>query len=152
MACVLLVEDEFDIRTVMAEVLADAGHTVVEAKSGDVAAVLLEGCDDFEMLVTDINMPGFLDGIGLAVRFRRRHAVRPILYVTGRPDALRLVPMQPNREAALIKPYGLLSLVFTVQNMLAAAVLESVKPDPDPVLPSHDIQVTADCGLRWTRC
>lgn len=125
MGCLLLVEDEADIRTVLAEVLADAGHEVVEAESGDAAALLLDGPNSFDMLVTDINMPGFLDGIGLAARFRRRHATRPILYVTGRPDALRQVRMRPNREAALVKPYGLLSLVSTVQAMLAAAVLDA---------------------------
>ena len=138
MACILLVEDEGDIRTVMAEVLADAGHEVVEAETGDSAALLLDGSAGFDMLVTDINMPGFLDGIGLAARFRTRHDVRPILYVTGRPDALRQVPMRPNREAALFKPYGLLSLVATVKAMLSAAALEAERRAcPDQAMLLH---------------
>jgi len=138
MGCLLLVEDEADIRTVLAEVLADAGHEVIEAESGDAAALLLDGPNGFDMLVTDINMPGFLDGIGLAARFRKRHATRPILYVTGRPDALRQVRMRPNREAALVKPYGLLSLVSTVQAMLAAAALEAEpRSCPDQALLLH---------------
>jgi len=142
MACLLLVEDEADIRTVLAEVLADAGHEVVEAESADAAALLLDGLDGFDMLVTDINMPGFLDGIGLAARFRTLHATRPILYVTGRPDALRQVRMRPNREAALVKPYGLLSLVSTVQTMLAAAVLDAErKVGADAAVSLHYPQV-----------
>ena len=136
MPCLLLAEDEADIRTVMAEVLADAGYEVVEANTGDAAALLLEGPSSFDMLVTDINMPGFLDGIGLAARFRKRHDIRPILYVTGRPDALQQVPMRPNHERVLIKPYGLLSLVATVQTMLAATALDAEKASPGPA-PSH---------------
>ena len=98
------------------------------------------GTSSFDMLVTDINMPGFLDGIGLAARFRNRHAIRPILYVTGRPDALRQVPMRPDRERVLIKPYGLLSLVSTVQTMLAAAALEAEQTGPGPAASLRDLQ------------
>ena len=122
MACILLVEDEAEIRLMLAEVLADAGHAVVEADSGDAAALLLQNREDFDALVTDITMPGRLDGIGLAKRFRELHSSRPILYVTGRPDALRNTPLRLNREAALLKPYGLLMLVATVQAMLAATL------------------------------
>ena len=63
MACILLVEDEAEIRLMLAEVLADAGHAVVEADSGDAAALLLQNREDFDALVTDITMPGRLDGI-----------------------------------------------------------------------------------------
>ena len=122
MACILLVEDEADIRTMLAEVLADAGHEVVEADTGDNAASLLKTRSDFDMLLTDINMPGRLDGVALAACFRARHSHRPILYVTGRPDALRHTALRPNREAALLKPHGLLKLVVTVQAMLAFAL------------------------------
>ena len=138
MACLLLVEDEADIRSVLVEVLVDAGHEVVEAETGDSAALLLDKSASFDMLVTDINMPGFLDGIGLAKRFRSCHATRPILFVTGRPDALRQVPLRLNRDAALIKPYGLLSLVFTVQTMLAASESASEDDGPDPAPSSHN--------------
>ena len=131
MACILLVEDEAEIRLMLAEVLVDAGHAVVEADSGDAAALLLEGNADFDVLVTDITMPGQLDGIGLAKRFRMLHSHRPILYVTGRPDALRHTPLRPDREAALVKPYGLLMLVTTVQTMLAAVPFGA---DDGPVL------------------
>ena len=138
MACILLVEDEADIRTMLAEVLADAGHEVAEAETGDAAALLLDADAGFDLLVTDVTMPGLLDGIGLAARFRKRHAARPVLYVTGRPDALRNVTMRPGRDAALFKPYGLLSLVAAVRTMLAAVPLEAGRQaHPDPAAPLH---------------
>lgn len=117
---VLLTEDEKEIRSLLAEVLADAGYEVVEAESGDAAALLMDHPDAFDVLVTDIHMPGRLSGLDLGRRFRERHARSPILYVTGRPDAMRGVPMRPNREVVLFKPHGLLALVATVQAMLAA--------------------------------
>ncbi len=141
MACILLTEDEADIRIMVAEVLVDAGHLVVEAESGDAAALLLDSSADFDLLVTDINMPGLLDGIDLAANFRKLHAIRPILFITGRPDALRKFSMRLNREAVLFKPYGLLALVATVRTMLAAAATDigmACCPDPSP--PSHSPQ------------
>lgn len=142
MAYILLVEDEADIRTMLAEVLEEAGHTVVEADSGDSAVLLLDSPASFDLLVTDINMPGLLDGIGLAALFRALHAFRPILYITGRPDALRRVRMRPNREAALFKPYVLGSLVTTVRTMLAAAALEAgPRSCPDPAPSAHGSQM-----------
>ena len=141
MACILLVEDEADIRTMLTEVLSDAGHEVAEAETGDSALLLLDGDAGFDLLVTDINMPGRLDGIGLAAHFRKRHPAHPILYITGRPDALRNVTMRPGREAALFKPYGLLSLVATVRTMLAAVPSEAGRQAyPDPALPLHGSQ------------
>lgn len=120
MTRVLLTEDEEEIRSLLAEVLVDAGYEVVEAESGDAAAELIGRPDEFDVLVTDIHMPGRLSGLDLGRRFRERHLRSPILYVTGRPDAVRGVPMQPNREMVLFKPHGLLALVATVQLMLAA--------------------------------
>lgn len=104
----------------LAEVLVDAGYEVVEAESADVAAELIDHPDVFDVLVTDIHMPGRLSGLDLGRRFRERNARSPILYVTGRPDAMRGILMRPNREVVLLKPLGLLALVATVQAMLAA--------------------------------
>jgi len=81
-ARILLVEDEEEIRSMLAEVLADAGHEVVEAESGDAAALILDQFDNLDALVTEVHMPGRLNGLGLGRRFRERHALSPILYVT----------------------------------------------------------------------
>lgn len=120
MTRVLLAEDEEEIRSMLAEVLFDAGYEVVEAESGDAAAMLMDNADAFDVLVTDVHMPGRLNGLDLGRQFRERYARSPILYVTGRPDAVRGVRMRPNREVVLFKPHGLRVLVATVQAMLAA--------------------------------
>jgi CheY-like chemotaxis protein len=63
---VLLVEDEGLIRLLTAEVLHEEGFEVVEAWNGVEAIRLLDGPDGFDVLFTDVRMPGTLDGIDVA--------------------------------------------------------------------------------------
>ena len=63
---VLVVEDEVLVRMIVAEVLSEAGFTVLESASADAALTVLETRRDVQVLVTDVNMPGSLDGLGLA--------------------------------------------------------------------------------------
>src|SRR3954462_13262842 len=67
---VLVVEDEYLIRTHAAEVIRDAGFEVIEASNADEAIMILETRRDIRVVFTDIRMPGSMDGLKLA------HAVR----------------------------------------------------------------------------
>ena len=80
---VLLVEDEALIRLVTAEMLRDEGFEVFEARDGDEARALLNDPDTFDVLFTDVRMPGTLDGIDLVLLVRRRHPTIPVLVVSG---------------------------------------------------------------------
>jgi len=65
--CILVVEDEFLIRLIVAEELAENGFAVCEAENGDRASALIAAQPDaFTLLVTDVHMPGKLDGIEVA--------------------------------------------------------------------------------------
>ncbi len=119
---VLLTENEQELRSMLAEVLIEADYEVVEAASGDAAALLLDCPNGFDVLVTDIHMPGRLNGLDVGRRFRARYARSPILYMTGRPDAMRGVRLHLDREAVLFKPHGLLALVATVQAMVVKSI------------------------------
>lgn len=125
MARILLVEDEDGIRSMLAEVFSDAGYEVVEAESGDAGAILVDRAGDFDVLVTDINMPGKLSGLDLGRHFRARYAECPIVYITGQRDVVRGLPVRPDREIVLFKPFGLAVLTGTVRSMLAAAAKSS---------------------------
>ncbi len=80
---VLLVEDEGLIRMMTAEFLQDEGFEVTEARDGDEAAGLLDGVRGFDVLFTDVRMPGVLDGVDLAMHARRLYASMPLLVVSG---------------------------------------------------------------------
>lgn len=85
-ARVLVVEDEFLIRMTLAEALGDEGFEVLEAESGDVALPMLVADPTIRLLLTDIQLPGVLNGRMLAQRARERSPRLPIIYMTGQPD------------------------------------------------------------------
>ena len=105
---VLLVEDEALIRLVTAEMLRDEGFEVFEARDGDEARALLNDPDDFDVLFTDVRMPGMLDGIDLVLLVRRRHPTIPVLVVSGYAANImrRLSGLQP-AAVFISKPYSL---------------------------------------------
>ena len=117
--CVLLVEDEWLIRAMFAEELMESGFAVQEAENGDQASVLImEDPTRYTLLVTDIHLPGGLDGIGVAHLLRARRPNIPVIYATGRPDVLdALQPLGP-KEALLCKPFAMSALLYTVRRLL----------------------------------
>ncbi len=117
---VLVVEDEELVRLILAETLGDAGFAVVEAATGDEAVELIDDPDGFDLIVTDIQMPGRLDGIGVGRHARAQDAGVPIVYVTGRPDSLSSIGSLGPRDAFVRKPYGPLDVMAAVDRLLAA--------------------------------
>ncbi|WP_052388645.1 ATP-binding protein [Belnapia moabensis] len=79
---VLLVDDEPMVRRMLAAELADGGYEVVEAADGALALGHLSRDESFQLLVTDLAMPG-LDGVGLIREAQERHPGLPAILVTG---------------------------------------------------------------------
>lgn len=115
---ILLVEDDELIRLTVAEVLEDAGFEVIAAATGDDAVVLLDR-NGFDLLMTDLHMPGLLDGVGLTRHVRRRYPDVPIVIMTGRPDALAGLGELGAREALLCKPFRPTDMLATLRPLLA---------------------------------
>jgi CheY-like chemotaxis protein len=68
---VLIVEDEFLIRMDAVDMIRSAGFDVVQANNADEAIFILEGRDvDIEVVFTDVQMPGSMDGLKLAAAVR----------------------------------------------------------------------------------
>ena len=84
---VLIVEDELLVRFVMAELLADNGFDVLQA--GDAAEALLWISDnpDLAAVVSDIEMPGEMDGAQLAREVRENWPLLPVLVISGRYES-----------------------------------------------------------------
>jgi CheY-like chemotaxis protein len=121
MARILVVDDEQDIRDVLAETLERAGHAVVVAGDGE-EAVDLHHRQHFDLIVSDLAMPG-ADGIDLtrAVRADARPDV-PILLVTASASPQDLAEAhRAGVTAHLPKPFKLTELRDQVAAMLAAA-------------------------------
>jgi len=101
---VLLVEDEFLIRLTLCEALAEDGFEVIEASDGIEAMRLLNGVETFALLLTDVQLPGGFAGPDIARRFRERQGDLPVIFMTGRPEALSGAAANP-RDMLIVKPY-----------------------------------------------
>ena len=115
---ILIVEDEFLIRLTLAEALADEGFDVVEAETGDEALRLIEADPTIRLMLTDMQLPGTLNGSALAQRAREHRPALPVIFVTGRPEAPGT--LLTARDLFIAKPY-LPSEVCTAAKRLIAA-------------------------------
>jgi CheY-like chemotaxis protein len=82
-AVVLVVEDEMLLRMRAVDMVEDAGYTSVEAVDADAAFAILESRSDIALLLTDIQMPGSMDGLGLAHCVHDRWPPIKIILVSG---------------------------------------------------------------------
>jgi CheY-like chemotaxis protein len=100
---ILLVEDEFLIRMWVEEALQDAGHQVIAAGTADEAMRILERRHDVELMFTDIDMPGSMDGLGLASVVRDRWPPIHVVIASGKHRPQR--HEMPAQSVFLPKPY-----------------------------------------------
>jgi two-component system, response regulator PdtaR len=80
---VLVVEDEAILRLHAIDVVEEAGFIAIEAKNADEAIAILESRSDITLLLTDVNMPGSMDGVKLAHAVRNRWPPVKIVVVSG---------------------------------------------------------------------
>jgi len=105
---VLIVEDEPLVRLTGADLLADAGFEVLEAGNADEALRILEATQEVRVVFSDVEMPGSLDGVGLAHNICRRWPSIAIVLTSGhriRPETI------PLHGRFLAKPYDGRALV-----------------------------------------
>jgi signal transduction histidine kinase/ActR/RegA family two-component response regulator len=114
---VLLVEDNEDLAGVTSALLERVGCRVQWANSGDAARELLErGTQNFDIVVSDMAMPGQLDGLGLAELMRARHPELPVVLITG--YASQLHEAAARRFTVLSKPCPPETLIAAVRSAL----------------------------------
>jgi CheY-like chemotaxis protein len=103
-ATILIVENEAIVRMELAAQLIDLGLSVLVAGDADEAIDLLDSHREIALLMTDVTMPGTMDGVRLAHHVRKRWPPVKILVMSGRPDAkLRDLPLG---ATFFPKPYG----------------------------------------------
>jgi CheY-like chemotaxis protein len=82
-AVVLIVEDEMLLRMRAVDMVEDAGYTPLEALDAAEAVAILESRSDVALMCTDIQMPGQMDGVGLAHAVHLRWPAIKIIVVSG---------------------------------------------------------------------
>ena len=112
-AVVLLVEDEPIVRMLMIEMLSDHGYTVLEAHSGRSGLSVVESGAHLDLLITDVGLPGGMDGRQLADAVRQQRPNLKALFITGYAESAALE--NSRREQGI----EIMSKPFTVDAFLA---------------------------------
>ena len=121
MANILLAEDEQSMRDFLTLALTKAGHNVVAKENGLEALAELEHNQDFDLLLTDIVMPG-MDGIELSQMATTACPSLKVMFITGfAAVAMGQKPVQQGQTKVLSKPFHLNELVNQVESLLKAA-------------------------------
>ncbi len=115
---VLVVEDEALIRVLVGDTLRHAGCAVIEAATADEAMSTLCADAALDVLVTDVRLPGTVDGLRLASWVRRRRPELKVIVTSGDALAHRAAAVA---DAFLPKPFALDQLVGHVRALADGA-------------------------------
>jgi CheY-like chemotaxis protein len=117
---ILVVEDNEKLRAVLLRQLAELGYRVVEAENALAARELLEGGAEVDLLLTDIVMPGKIDGCQLAREFIAARPGGRVLLTSGFPGT-RVADLDDFGASLrlLDKPYRKQDLARTLREVLA---------------------------------
>lgn len=98
---ILFVEDEILIRLVTSDGLREEGYQVIEAADADEAQAILATGAPIDLVMTDINMPGTMNGLELAAGVRATDPTMPILIVSSHlPE-----PLGGRADGFVAKPF-----------------------------------------------
>ena len=118
---ILVVEDEDDVRELVSTSLRNRGYSVLSVPNAEVALQILMEQVKFDLLFTDIVMPGELHGYDLARQVRARRPDIKLLYTSGYALTAALSRTAPIEDAKLVsKPYRLEQLIGEIRRALAA--------------------------------
>jgi CheY-like chemotaxis protein len=116
--CVLLVDDEAAVREPLAELLVELGYRVLEAGDGEEGLEILATDRSVELLVSDIGLPGRMNGRQLAVAGRKMRPDLRILFITGYAEMFSADGLASDHTDTIVKPFGLAQFEAKVFAML----------------------------------
>lgn len=120
----LLVEDETEVREVISEFLRDTGYEVTEAIDSISALVQAEKLSQIDLLITDIGLPGAVNGVMLAEQLKAERPGLKVMFISGfaKADGTKTSPAHKN---ILTKPFSLAELGERVARALGSSPAES---------------------------
>jgi DNA-binding NtrC family response regulator len=128
---ILVVDDEIDVLDLTATYLRTMGYPTLIAIDGCSALSLLADHPEVELLLTDILMPGDLNGIELGERFTQSHPHAQVIYTTGYPaGSLTWNKSMLSHNNMLVKPFRLSELLMLIERLLP-------RKTSNPKFPSH---------------
>jgi two-component system, response regulator PdtaR len=113
---ILVVEDDQLLKLLTIEIVEEAGFAALSAESADEAIAILEVRSDVAMLLTDVSMPGSMDGLKLAQVVRTRWPHIKITVVSARADLS--VADLPADSRFFLKPYRADVMISTIHSLI----------------------------------
>jgi two-component sensor histidine kinase len=121
---ILVVEDEMLLRMRAVDMVEDAGFNPIEAVNADDALAILEARSDIELLLTDIQMPGSMDGLKLAYAVHERWPSIKIILVSGQLNLTE--DDKPADSRFFGKPLDGKQMIGEMQDMMGKGALKIV--------------------------
>jgi len=118
--CVLLVEDDVEVASLVEQMLRGIGYEVVHAASASAALGALANGRNVDLIFSDVMMPGGTNGIQLASEVRKRRPDLPILLTSGFTEAVS-GQAQAMGIPVLRKPYGVNDLRAAIEHQLSTS-------------------------------
>tara|TARA_R110001592_G_scaffold66503_1_gene204307 strand:+ start:7708 stop:9774 length:2067 start_codon:yes stop_codon:yes gene_type:complete len=116
---VLIVDDEPALRILMTDVLQDLGYQAIEAANGPAALDALHSGVKIDLLMTDVGLPGGLNGRQLADAVRVTLPDLPVLFMTGYAEQVLFDDSEVEaRMAVLTKPFSVAALASRIRELL----------------------------------
>ena len=115
---ILVVEDEVLIRMLVADELRDADYDVVEAGNADEALELLGTLAPVDLIISDVRMPGTIDGLGLLAAVKTKCPKLPFIVTSGHIEPS--LAIQKGADQFLPKPYSTHVVLSAVHDELSA--------------------------------
>jgi DNA-binding NtrC family response regulator len=117
---VLIVEDEPDVLSILAEYLQDAGYRVLKAESATLAFDILASKPHLDLLITDYRLPGGVSGVAIAEPALKLRPDLKVIFISGYPAEIHDSGSPITRQApVLAKPFALDSLHRQIRQLLA---------------------------------
>ena len=116
---ILVVEDEDDVRETVLALLEELGYRTLEAADGSAALGIVQSGRQIDLVLTDVMMPGGIDGPELAIRTQELRPELKILFTSGFADGKVLKRIDQVSGSALIaKPYRNEELALRIRQIL----------------------------------
>src|SRR5512141_1645533 len=113
---ILIVEDDQLLKLLTVDIVEEAGFVAHHAGNADEAVAILESRSDIALLLTDINMPGSMDGLKLAHAVRNRWQPIKIIVVSSRIPDHDL----PTDSRFFVKPYHAGVLISEMRSLIGS--------------------------------
>lgn len=116
---VLVVEDDVLVRNIVAAYLRECGYDVIEASGADEAIRVLQADVRVDIVFSDVNMPGSMDGFGLAQWVRHERPWLKVILTSGAARTAKEAGDLCEHGPMLAKPYDHAELERNIRSLLA---------------------------------